>query len=435
MMRFGQVADSSHSADIRPPAAKRQWLWAPISMRNLCRNPGRSIGIGAAMATMAASLLIIAGAFQTVASAVGRGTGRLGPDIVVVPDTSSTADASVTPGAPPAGFLDYSVVGQVAAVEVIIPQYAGKAPLHLPGVSMASPQLLLPWLDSPWRDSGGLWVTGFEPTTDFTILPWLKEPLDRPLGASEALAGHALASHAGAQIDLGGARLRIVGGLERTGNDELDRSIFVQLPIAWSLFRQTGAGPPDSRPDPATRPITSVTVRSLPTIEPSRVANFIRSGIPGTTPTLSDPALASLGTQLRTGVGNLAGIAAVIWLTGLLLTGAVFSMIVRERQRELGLFRAMGATRGGIVRVLMLEMVTVCAAGGALGVATVLVASTAIQGVVGTHFGLPWPDASRMAAIGLLCVLTVIATGLLSALVPALRAAGLEPYVAIHDAP
>jgi putative ABC transport system permease protein len=406
-------------------------------MRNLLRNPGRSISMGAAMATLAGSLLIVAGALQTVGSSTGRGAERLGPEIVV--DARATADnedpMTNADAVPPAAYLDYTVVEKLRAVEVIVPQYGGKAPIKLPGVAKASARLSLHWWGEPREGGAPLRVVGFEPATDFSILPWLEKPMDQPLGAAEALAGYFLAHSIGETVDLGEARLRVVGRLARTWNDELDRSMFVHLPIAWSLLRQVHAGAPDSGPIPVVRPITSVIVRPPSTVDPVRAANFIRSTIPGTDVRVLDQALASLGTELRIGVDNLTVIAAVIWLTGFLLAGTVFSMIVRERRRELGLLRAMGATKSRIVGLLTLELVTVCAVGGALGVVAVLVATTTMPDSVGRYFGSLWPDPVEVLALGLVCVLAVSLTGVLSALVPALRAVSLEPHIAIRDAP
>ncbi|MGD2083055.1 MAG: ABC transporter permease [Chromatiales bacterium] len=401
-----------------------------VAMRNLRRSLFRSLAIGAAMALMAGSLLAIVATLQVVQSGVTRGAGKLGPDIVVV-----RRGAPRTPGPESAAsYLDYSAVEEISAVEVIVPQYGGKPPLHLPGVAAVSAQLSL-WLESlPWAGGRAVQLIGFEPETDLTVRPWVREGLAKPMGPGEALAGHSLGQLLHRDIEMAGERFAVVGVLDRTGTAELDRSVFVDLPVAWKLAERVGAGLPDGE---ILRPVTRVMVRARPEFETQRVANFIRSTVPDVDARLSDRALTALGTQMRLSVGNLVLIAGAIWLTALLLVGSAYSMVVRERQREIGLLRAMGATRGGIFAMVSLEILAVCTAGGVLGVALTLGALAAVGGAVGDLSGLAWtsPDPERMLGLGLLCVLAAPATGLLAAFAPTLRAVSLEPHAAIQDAP
>jgi ABC-type lipoprotein release transport system permease subunit len=96
----------------------------------------------------------------------------------------------------------------------------------------------------------------------------------------------------------------------------------------------------------------------------------------------------------------------------------------------------MGATRAGIVGLFALEVLTLCAAGGAIGLVVGVGGLAVLERVVTTELGLPYegPGVGRMLAIGLLCLVAASATGLLAALAPVLRAAHLEPHVAINDA-
>ena len=189
-------------------------------------------------------------------------------------------------------------------------------------------------------------------------------------------------------------------------------------------------------PDRLALPVTSVLVRARPEAGVQRVANFIRSTIPEVEATVSHEAVTALGTQLRASVGNMAVIAGLIWLTTLLLVASAFAVILRERQREIGLFRAMGATRSDIAALVAGEVVTVCTAGGVIGLAVGLGALTAIDRVVDAGPGIPfdWPAVGPVLGLGLLCLAAAPVTGLLAALAPALRAVTLEPHLAIHDA-
>lgn len=123
--------------------------------------------------------------------------------------------------------------------------------------------------------------------------------------------------------------------------------------------------------------------------------------------------------QLITGV---AALALVVGGIGIL---AVMLMSVRERTREIGLRRALGARRGDIQAQFMMESAMLAVAGGTLGVAVGLVAS-----LVASLAG-PWEllFSWRAAAAGVVCSAVLgIAVGVL----PAARAAHLEPITALR---
>jgi putative ABC transport system permease protein len=397
-----------------------------VALRNLRRTPFRSFAIAAAMALMTGSILAIAQALLAAQRRASTGAEKRGADIIVMP---AGASKSSTPR-----FLEYATAEKVGRVEVIVPQYGGRPAKRIPGVAAVSAQLSL-WLDDlPWADGRPVQLVGLEQDSDLTVLAWLPGGLARPLGSRDALVGHAWAKLDAQEIELAGARFRVAGVLDRSGTQGIDRSVFVHLEAAWELASKTGAGPSDGA---IARPVSRLMVRSSPSVEPQRTANFIRVGIGGVDAELLDPGLASLGAQLRLSVRDLLIVAAAIWGTALLLVGSAASMVMRERQRELGLLRAMGATKGGILEMLTVEMLTLCTAGGLVGVAVVLAAVTAMGGALGNLFGTAWawPDIGRTLLLGLCCALTAPATGLLATLGPGLRAVSLEPHAAIQDAP
>ena len=98
---------------------------------------------------------------------------------------------------------------------------------------------------------------------------------------------------------------------------------------------------------------------------------------------------------------------------------------VMERTGEIGLRRAMGATRRHIATQFLLESATMGAVGGVLG------ASAGMLVVVGVAFYQTWTPVIG-PWIPLLAPVVGGATGLMAGLYPALRAAGLEPVEALR---
>lgn len=125
-------------------------------------------------------------------------------------------------------------------------------------------------------------------------------------------------------------------------------------------------------------------------------------------------------------------IRAVVLLVVVLGISSVLVVSVVQKRREIGILRAMGATRGQMQRVFLMQGLLVGAAGSAAGV---VLAAALVKGFVTFVKG---SDGAPLFAITLPPVLglqvAAIATvcGVLAAVLPARRAAALDPAQAIR---
>jgi len=145
--------------------------------------------------------------------------------------------------------------------------------------------------------------------------------------------------------------------------------------------------------------------------------------------TIQNQAMLLRAERAATGALNqlvpvVSGIALMLGAIGIL---TVMLMSVRERTREIGLRRALGASRRNIRTQFVLESGMLGIAGGAVG-AIVGSAASAIASYFG---GWPLVIAWDAAAIGAMCS---FALGLIIGIVPAARAARLEPIAALRTA-
>mgnify|MGYP000119545093 CR=1 FL=1 len=125
-------------------------------------------------------------------------------------------------------------------------------------------------------------------------------------------------------------------------------------------------------------------------------------------------------------------IRAVVMVVVVLGIASVLVVTVVQKQREIGILRAMGATRGQVLRIFLLQGAIVGALGSALGVLLAVALIWAFTTFVKGSDGLPLFNitlapglALRIAAIATLC-------GVLAAVAPARRAAALDPARAIR---
>jgi putative ABC transport system permease protein len=121
----------------------------------------------------------------------------------------------------------------------------------------------------------------------------------------------------------------------------------------------------------------------------------------------------------------LAGIAGVSLVVGGIGIMNIMLVTVTERTREIGIRKAIGATRGNILRQFLVESVILCLAGGALGAALGVATAAALSEFAG------WQTAVTADAL-LLAFGFSAAVGVLFGYWPARRAAALDPIEALR---
>jgi ABC-type antimicrobial peptide transport system, permease component len=139
--------------------------------------------------------------------------------------------------------------------------------------------------------------------------------------------------------------------------------------------------------------------------------------------------------------GLFTGIAAFSWfvalgtiLAGVIGVGNIMLITVKERTREIGLRKALGATAGSIVTMIVQEAVIITAVAGymglVLGVLVLELVRSIAQDVPGVRF-LALVEIDFKTAITAIVVLVV--AGFFASLLPASKAAKVNPIVALQD--
>ena len=133
--------------------------------------------------------------------------------------------------------------------------------------------------------------------------------------------------------------------------------------------------------------------------------------------------LGSVLGVLTFAVGALGGISLLVGGVGIL---TIMTIAVAERTAEIGLLRAIGASRDQILLTFLGEAAMLAALGGAvgllLGASLAQILSIAVEGL---PVSTPWWFAVMAEGIA-------VATGLVAGVAPALRAARMEPVEALR---
>jgi hypothetical protein len=121
--------------------------------------------------------------------------------------------------------------------------------------------------------------------------------------------------------------------------------------------------------------------------------------------------------------GIFAGLALLLALVGLY---GLISHEVEQSARDIGVRMALGATRLGILAMVLRRVAWMLGAGTIVGFALTAAARKLIGVVI--YF-----DAQREAGSFILLALLLVAAGLAAALIPAVRAASIEPMQALRS--
>jgi len=119
------------------------------------------------------------------------------------------------------------------------------------------------------------------------------------------------------------------------------------------------------------------------------------------------------------GIGLITLIGAAIGLMNIMLVS------VTERTREIGISKAIGATRANIMNQFLTEAVLICQMGGIVGIVLGIAIGNGVALLLGGKFIMPW-------AWIILGFITCMIVGLASGLYPALKAAKLDPIESLR---
>jgi len=225
----------------------------------------------------------------------------------------------------------------------------------------------------------------------------------------------------GQWVRIGDRRFRVIGILARRGQSlGLDLAELAIIPVASAqalfntpaLFRVLVQAP---------------SLAALPHAEEA-VRQIIRErheGEDDVTIITQDALLSTFDTILRALTYAVAGIAAISLLVAGVLIMNVMLISVSQRTREIGLLKALGADRRQILQLFLTEAALLAIIGALAGLALSALGLLAMERLF-PQFPLVPPVWAPIAA-----VTVSVSTGLLFGLLPARRAAGLDPVVAL----
>ncbi len=239
------------------------------------------------------------------------------------------------------------------------------------------------------------------------------------LGATAAERLGVAAAHLPAVVDIGGQRFTVIGILDPVELDPgLDRAALIGGEIGEAWFGTDGS------PETIYVRTSPDALDAVRAVLPATVKPDAPDEVEVSRPSDSLEARAVVDGSLTALLLALGAVALVVGGVGI---ANVMIVSVLERRTEIGLRRALGATRGHIRSQFLLEAVVHAMVGGATGVAGGVAVTVVAARVQSWDVAVP-----TQAWIGGFAV--AVAVGVLAGVAPAVRAARLDPVAALHPA-
>jgi lipoprotein-releasing system permease protein len=301
--------------------------------------------------------------------------------------------------------------------------------LAMPEVTAVSPTIAGSVLAVRGDASRAVTLTGVEPESYFNIVkvPDYIVAGEARLTSEDVIIGNELAKNLGAavgdklnlQAASGANRVLTISGLADFGNKGTNqRATFVALRTAQSLLGMIGG-------------VTTIDI----TVQDIYAAEEIAQRIEAAIPVEADSWIrtnAQFFTAIKAQETTNTLIRLFVGLSVAFGIAAVLVVSVIQRSKEIGILRAMGTSRGQVLRVFLLQ-------GGLLGfVGSLFGAALGAFALIYWHAVARQADGSELFPLILeqrlfvLAALLATVTGLLAATAPAVRAAKLDPVVAIR---
>jgi putative ABC transport system permease protein len=386
--------------------------------KNIASRPVRNGALFICFAFIAASLFMGHVLMAGATGSIQQELSRLGADIVVVPaQYTSESEAVLLRGEPSTFFFDRSVLYEVQNVS---------------GVAQAAPQTYIATLPADCCASM-VQLIAIDPDKDFTIAPWLAGHQQKPLGKDELILGSGLIGKTGSTTYYYGHRFVVAGRLDPTGTG-IDYSVFLREEDARAMAKDSDTSAMETLVLPESN-ISSVLVRVQDPAQAAQVAERITSQVPGVQVLTPQSLVSTVATQLDATVKVLDLAALVAILVSLPLIAIISLMAANERMREIGILRALGATKKTIFSLILGESLVLALASGIAGVLASLGGLLLFEQYIAFSLGIPLslPAAGALATLALTTVLVTAAIGAAAAVIPAVHAAWTEPYKAIRS--
>jgi len=226
----------------------------------------------------------------------------------------------------------------------------------------------------------------------------------------------------GAVVRIGTARYRVIGQMESRGEYfgyDMDDIAYIPTANAMRLFNRSELA--------EVHLLAASTAEVEAVVERARLLMIDRHGGKEDVTIVSQKdALRMIDNIMRVITTTVTAIAAISLLVGAIGILTILWIVVRERTQEIGLIKALGATRGQILAWYLCEAVLTAVLGGVAGLTFGVLGAAGLSRLV--------PGLSTLTPPGVVgaALLMAVTVGIVAGVAPAMRASRLDPVEALR---
>ena len=393
-----------------------------LARRNLSRRPVRTAALILLAAFLSFSVFVGSMIVLSLQNGLESYESRLGADIVVVPyeaRSHGTLESILLQGIPGYFYMDETYLDQVRAIS---------------GVESASPQFYLASA-SAGCCSVAVQIIGFDPDTDFSIQPWIRESYSRDLGDGDVIVGSGITVPKNRTLRFYNQDCRVVASLDQTGTG-LDTAVYANMNTIQALMAGSQAEGFDyfGGADPQ-RTISSIMVKVKDGCSIESVANDINIHVRHVEATQAKTMVSSIAGGLTNVSRIIGGLTAMIWALAIVILILAFVMISHERTREFAILRVTGASQRMLSGLLRWEAAFISLVGAVLGVAVGALVVFPFSSLIRGKLDLPYLMPGSGVVLGLLVgsVVLAVAAGSLTSAISAYRISRIDTGLILRE--
>lgn len=391
-----------------------------LALKNIRRKPMRSFILILFLLLFSFALFFGTTISLGLAKGISALSDRLGADVMAVPEGyNAKIDSVLLNGEPNNFFLPRDTLEKLAQIE---------------GIDKMSPQVYLATLKSDCC-SYPVQIIGIDFETDFIIKPWLTEDMAQKLADGEVIIGYRVTGTAGDTLNFFNQPYTIAGRLGQTGM-AFDTTVFMNRNTIGVLAKEAERimRHPLSEDNSL---VSTVMIKLKPGYDSVTVAKKIteKYAAQGIFGVFSKKFVNQISSNLKVTSDYMMIIIGVFWGLAILVIGLLFTLSFEERKKELAVIRALGATRGKLFGLILLEAVLIglyaSGVGVMLGGLGIIIAAPKITQKLTVPFLLP--NWEQIIALGVICFVIGVLSSTLASLFSAFKIVKNEIYQSLRE--
>ncbi len=389
-----------------------------VAKKNIQRNPGRSFCL--IVVVMLLSLFLFVGTvlISSLSGGAASVANRLGADIMIVPEGFDPhVDSILLSGKPSTFYLPSYAFEELEKIKNDV------------GIEAMSAQTFLATLNASCC-SYPVQLVGIDFDSDFIVKPWLENSLEHELHDGEIIVGYHVAGYPGDTLQFFSKNLNVAGRLEQTGMG-FDSMIFMNRATIAVLAKE--AERIRERPLKNDGSLTSVIMLKLkPGVNSVEAASKINRLLnhKGIYALFSKKFVNSISASLITISKILSFSLIALWLLAIVIVSLIFSLSLSERKKEMGVLRALGASRGILIKLNLTEAFFVSFYGAVLGVTVGSVLITVFSPGAVEALNMPFllPSKTKLILLAVISDFAAVVTGVIAALWASVKASRVDVH-------